>query len=328
MNLDKDTIDFIERNNISMSEILRIENLAHIKLKNPQLIFDKKKYAQFGILKLNIIDKDIKLEPILLGKTDNLSKLNKYLWENSSNNWIEEMHDLSNRGTFLKRVILINTILNEVKTASNVNNMIIDLGCGDGILYKELINISENVFGVDFAETFISKLKKEIKNKDEYLIVKDILKLGFKENFDIGIASTLLLGIPDIDTALDNIYDSLKKNGILIIADVNSDRHRCLGYYDKKDKFHVVHDKDKKLHIEKYIGGGKSIAIHNHHPFNYYRSYLENKGMRCLKDIILNINEEDVINRKDLNDSEKYKLLMVLKKDIDSAPFHLVVMEK
>ena len=69
------------------------------------------------------------------------------------------------------------------------NAYIMDLGCGDGNILKQLVKTFEdkklNVYGIDLSELRINKIKNEIKNGNFY--VGNIAKLklnNLSNNFD------------------------------------------------------------------------------------------------------------------------------------------------
>jgi 2-polyprenyl-3-methyl-5-hydroxy-6-metoxy-1,4-benzoquinol methylase len=284
---------------------------------------DKKTYSDFDILRMKINYKDKTIQPMLFGNEENLSKLNSFLWEQSTEEWEDKMKDISHRGTFLKRVVLIPRVMEEVKKFLQENSQIIELGCGEGIMFKELNKISKNVSALDMSEGFIRRLKKEFPKKNFYH--KNVVKMDLDKKFDLVLCSMLLLDIPEIGKALSRIFSMLNKEGILIIVDINSNVYKALGYYDGT-KLIVIHDKGKIFHTEKFISG-HTRAVHNYHPFDYYKEEFENRGLTVLSDEVFGPTE-DLINHSNLNGEDKMRLLKELNKDVINPPFHILVLKK
>jgi SAM-dependent methyltransferase len=93
---------------------------------------------------------------------------------------------------------------------------LLDIGCGDGYLLKELRTVTPTtkLFGVDVYKTKINGI--EIKEGD---ITKG---LPFKDNsFECVILGEVIEHLPDPDFALSEIRRVLKKGGVLIISTPN-----------------------------------------------------------------------------------------------------------
>ena len=103
------------------------------------------------------------------------------------------------------------------------NQKILEVGCGTGRFFIPLIKEGYNMYGLDYSEGMISKLKENIKEEnlkfDERRIIQgDARKMPFKENtFDLVISYRTLIHIPDYELVLKEIGRVLKPNGIAII---------------------------------------------------------------------------------------------------------------
>ena len=96
------------------------------------------------------------------------------------------------------------------------NESILDLGCGDGVLTKDLAELVPNgtVVGIDASENMIKKAKESQANNLTF-IVMDIDAINFKNEFDIIFSNATLHWIKDHIRLLSNCYDSLKPSGII-----------------------------------------------------------------------------------------------------------------
>ncbi len=93
---------------------------------------------------------------------------------------------------------------------------ILDLGCGDGALTKQLAGIALNgtVIGVDASEGMI-KVAKEITGKNLSFRLLDIDDLDFKDEFDLIFSNAALHWVKDHHKLLQNCYTALKFGGML-----------------------------------------------------------------------------------------------------------------
>ena len=249
-------------------EIQEAREVISNKFPDARFEIDKETYAEFKIIKLIIRFKDKVIQPMLFGDLQELANLNAYFWGKGSDQWEEKMKDISNRGTFLKRRVLIPKLVEELKKYFQIGDNVLELGCGEGSLLGKISSLTRSFSGLDISQSFIELLKKKFPLNRFYH--QDIVKMRLKEKFNLVICSMVLLDIPQIDVALANIISILEEKGILIIVDINSRVYKALGYYEK-NKLVEVHDKDKKFHTEKLISGHTKV-VHNYHPFNYYKN--------------------------------------------------------
>ncbi len=96
---------------------------------------------------------------------------------------------------------------------------ILEVGCGDGFLSRELAENIENarVFGIDLSKKRIERAKR--KNGKAVFSVGDATNLRFKDNsFDLTIASEVLEHIPDFKKAVEEIKRVTKKDGKILVS--------------------------------------------------------------------------------------------------------------
>jgi ubiquinone/menaquinone biosynthesis C-methylase UbiE len=86
---------------------------------------------------------------------------------------------------------------------------ILDLGCGDGTLAKEIQKITKNLVAVDLNADMVEKTKK--KNIEAYIM--SATNLNFEQEFDAVFSNAVLHWVKDQDLALQNINRVLKKGG-------------------------------------------------------------------------------------------------------------------
>jgi 2-polyprenyl-3-methyl-5-hydroxy-6-metoxy-1,4-benzoquinol methylase len=317
---------FCQDHEIKFNDVEAVINRVHAALPDSVIELDDRKYGNYGVLRLGFRQPDVSMLPMLFGTPANLSRLAQTLWKKSSESWSDEMEDLTQRGTYLKRRVLIPAILATVKDYYHSGD-ILDAGCGDGVLFKELLRTYDNVYGFDFVKTFIEHLSEQYPDIRERLSTADILQDKFDRNYEIVIASALLLTLSDVDLGLQRLFDLVKPGGTLIIADVCSRLHRSLGYY-KGGELVRVHDPNRVAHFEKDVGGGQTTAIHNYHPPGYYRRKLEGLGAICHKDEELLASREAILTDPLIPDKDKNVVLQRMANDLVNPTFFLLVVSK
>lgn len=88
---------------------------------------------------------------------------------------------------------------------------ILDVGCGTGDLMSTLGRLGVSVLGVDQSEAMIVKSKE--KYPELNFEVRDVLELGFKEEFDAVFSNATLHWVKEPMLALEKMFDSIKVGG-------------------------------------------------------------------------------------------------------------------
>lgn len=96
------------------------------------------------------------------------------------------------------------------------NEHILDLGCGDGVLSKQLSTLVPDgkVIGVDASVGMIQSAKK-LETANLTFICLDINDMEYENSFDILFSNAALHWIKDHQKLLKNSFAALKQNGIL-----------------------------------------------------------------------------------------------------------------
>ncbi len=95
----------------------------------------------------------------------------------------------------------------------NMNQKILDLGCGTGTLTAQLSNLAHTVIGVDSSSNMIEKAQHQFQNIK--FMQCDALALPFENEFDVVFSNAVFHWIDDHDALLKNVYKVLKKDGMI-----------------------------------------------------------------------------------------------------------------
>ena len=190
--------------------------------------------------------------------TNNYQK-NNHLWFDRSGafKYIEE--DIDNQ-------IRISKVLNFLQEQENKKGKkILDIGCGDGFIGKEIKNFGYSVYGLEISE---DNVKKAIKNGVKAKKGDVSKKFPFKDNsFDYLFAGEIIEHLFDTQFFISEIKRVLKKDGIVIITTPNlahlPDRIKMLKGITPS-QVHPLH-KFIKLHIRPFTFGTmfESLAEQN-----------------------------------------------------------------
>lgn len=118
---------------------------------------------------------------------------------------------------FFRKLILPFT---EIERALPKSGIIIDLGCGEGLIAFNLSkNSKRQIIGIDANK---KRLPKSLQ-KNLTFINEDITKLPPKKINGAVISDVLHhLSLLDQKKLLNNIYQNLKKNGVLVIKEIDT----------------------------------------------------------------------------------------------------------
>ena len=108
---------------------------------------------------------------------------------------------------------------------TNIKDKVVaDLGCGTGFVSLALVNEASIIFSVDNSSNMLKQLKNNILDKNYknlYLIKSSLDNLSlFEDSVDVIFINMALHHIKDAKKAISEMHRVLKKDGVVIIADV------------------------------------------------------------------------------------------------------------
>jgi len=97
------------------------------------------------------------------------------------------------------------------------NERILDIGCGDGAITAQLVELVPNglVVGIDVSQSMIESAQKNYKVENLRFDLMDINTINFQDEFDIVFSNATLHWVKDHNKLLANVYKSLRPGGIL-----------------------------------------------------------------------------------------------------------------
>ncbi len=132
------------------------------------------------------------------------------------------------------------SLYSEIKADLENGKLILDLGCGKGVIVRKL---SKNfmMVGVDKSKNDIKTAVKYNKKNNSSFIIGDAESLPFKKNvFDAAISFSVLEHIKDDLQALKEIWVSLKENGMIFktldnffLSEDLAKKHKCHRFYNR-----------------------------------------------------------------------------------------------
>lgn len=110
--------------------------------------------------------------------------------------------------------------LSEIDKATPKKGIIIELGCGEGVISKFIsMQNTRKVIGIDFNQERLPK-----KNSNNLKFIKaDITKYNFPKVNAVIVSDVLHhINYKSQNKVLDTVYKSLKKGGVLIIKEIDT----------------------------------------------------------------------------------------------------------
>lgn len=152
-----------------------------------------------------------------MDSSDHLQKVKNYHDKDSAQYTDLRYHDASCEGlAYVTRKKLILELVN------HYSGKVLDVGCGPGILTRELLNRKYKVYSIDLSSEMLTKAKEISKlsyfYSNAHFAVSDSSMMCFSENtFDIVLCIGVIYYIFNYNSLIDEIKRVLRPKGFVII---------------------------------------------------------------------------------------------------------------
>ena len=143
--------------------------------------------------------------------------------------------------------------------APQVDEHILDVGCGTGMLTEKIAETGAIVTGLDASPEMIAKAKQSYNNIE--FVVKDASNFSFDKKFDAAFSNATFHWIKDQQNVLQCIYDVLEPSGRLVYE------------MGAKHNIESIHNAVKKVLIDEGFESNTNIEV------NYFSSAAEQATM-------------------------------------------------
>ena len=149
-------------------------------------------------------------------------------WKINAGNWIDI---IENNGIESRKLATNKAIVEAVSNAKP--GTVLDIGCGEGWLAKELYNKGINVTGVDVIPELIEKVKQKVPGDFYVASFEDIYlnKLVFSKLFDAIVINFALIGKESTENLLGSLPRYLSNNGKLFIQTLHPHSRKSINDY-------------------------------------------------------------------------------------------------
>jgi len=112
-----------------------------------------------------------------------------------------------------------------IKFSPLIGSVMLDAGCGTGLITERLRGKGRFIVGVDFSEGMLRKAKERLKARDVDLVLGDVESLPFRSrSFDFILCLTVLQNCDPL-RAMNSLLCTLKDGGLLVLSYLK--RSRC-----------------------------------------------------------------------------------------------------
>jgi predicted TPR repeat methyltransferase len=160
------------------------------------------------------------------------------------------------------------TIAEAIASRYNFHNEmeVLDFGVGTGLLGFEIAKKVKKVYGVDTSTQMLEKVKE--KNSEELSIepiLQDIIQTPLEKCFDALVSSMTLHHIEDLELFFSTIYNNIKEDGFIAIADLELEDGTF--HSDNTGVFHFGFEEELLLNVAQKCGF-KDVVFENINTIN------------------------------------------------------------
>ncbi len=219
-----------------------------------------------------------------------------------------ELHD-TNAGAFRKRYDDKDSFKDRLSiwiqlfnTYFQANSSVIELGCGPGLMAKEIIAMGNQLHAIDGSEKMIEKAKQEVGPSDkiqftESYISKEFLSHFPSANYDHAVSSSVLEYIKEAGDVIEEVNRILKPGGTFIFSIPNKQSlfritetitYRLFGKPGYRKYLHTLLSEADILQLDGKGWKVEQIIFQGHVPYySAITSFLPNKYQKPMMIVIL-----------------------------------------
>ncbi len=134
------------------------------------------------------------------------------------------------------------------------HNLVLDVGCGTGLLFSYVANKVRMVVGLDISRKILFQAKAKAKKfQNVHIICADADNMPLNENiFDYAFAVTLIQNLPNPPKSLNEVKRVTRENAIIVITGLK--KRFSIEVFEKLLKkadliFSAVIDENLKCHV-------------------------------------------------------------------------------
>jgi ubiquinone/menaquinone biosynthesis C-methylase UbiE len=202
------------------------------------------------------------------------------IWDKRAEEWDLYIGDKGERDP--NRVYQSDPVLWEM--LKDINGLIIlDLGCGEGYLSRELARKGADVIAIDISEKLIEIAKKKSSNesiKIDYRVESsNSLKSVPTETIDRVVSNYVLMDVPDFEKTIQELHRVLKSNGeaVLVFS------HPCFPMYAIEYSpdlmisygWKIPYFKDHLMKMPRWRDFTEGFTIFHRPLSKYWKTFLE-----------------------------------------------------
>ncbi len=137
-------------------------------------------------------------------------------WKKNVQPWVAAVRE----GEIEDRLLFTNqAIINAI--SSKTPKTVLDIGCGEGWLVRELVNAGIHSFGIDAIPGFIEYAQSAGGGNFKAISYEEISSHTFKEKFDVAVCNFSLLGHECVNHVFKQVATLLTRNGFYIIQTIH-----------------------------------------------------------------------------------------------------------